>query len=109
MSFLPNSRCALQATHLLALNPWLHRWDGLGVSRTAFLRQGGAPISYAADDRRRVQHIVAAQWRDLRVPSPITPLPAETIIYSSAESLFVHRHRIGLLLLYYTIISYPVS
>lgn len=58
MSFLPNSRCALQATHLLALNPWLHRWDGLGVSRTAFLRQGGAPISYAAGDRRRVQHIV---------------------------------------------------
>lgn len=42
-----------------------------------------------------------AQWRDLRVPSPSPSLathPAlETIIYSSAESLFVDRHRIGLL------------
>lgn len=57
MSFLPNSRCALRATHLLALNPWLHRWDGFGrIANSLFTTR--APISYAADDRRRVQHIV---------------------------------------------------
>lgn len=82
----------------------------MGVSRTT--RRTEAPISLAVEDKRRVQHTVCSTTARLaRVPSPNPLYPTlrlKQITYSFADSLSVGLHQIGLLLLYYTVLSRPV-